>query len=45
MLNFQAEEVECVLKKPGKLMYTGETVEGTLRLPAFGTAVYEMVEE
>ena len=45
VLNFQADEVECVLKKPGKLMYTGETARGTLRLPAFGTAVYEMAEE
>lgn len=42
VLNFQYEPVNYTLKCPAKLMYTGEEVQGSCTLPAFGTAVYEL---
>ena len=43
VLNFQAEEVEFLLKKKMKLLYTEKTVHGRQSLPAYGTAVYEVM--
>lgn len=43
-LNFQAGDVEFTLRKKAKLMYTGEETEGGQKLPAYGTAVYEVVD-
>lgn len=43
VLNFQAEEVEFLLKKKMKLLYTEKTVHGGQSLPAYGTAVYEVM--
>ncbi|MBR7015103.1 MAG: beta-galactosidase [Lachnospiraceae bacterium] len=42
VLNFMAEERTITLHKPGTLLYTGETVQGEVTLPAFGTAVYQV---
>ena len=42
VLNFMAEERTITLHKPGTLLYTGETVQGEVTLPAFGTAVYRV---
>lgn len=42
-LNFNAREVCFVLKKPARAMYEDEVVKGPVRLPAFGTAVYEVM--
>ena len=42
VLNFMAEERTITLHKPGTLFYTGETVQGEVTLPAFGTAVYQV---
>ncbi len=43
VLNFQAEEEEFLLKKKMKLLYTEKTVHGGQSLPAYGTAVYEVM--
>lgn len=43
VLNFQWEKAEVLLKKEMKLLYTGETVCGKQGLPAYGTAVYEVL--
>ena len=43
VLNFQPEQVSCAIKKPMKMLYTGEMVSGICSLPAYGTAVYEIV--
>lgn len=43
VLNFHAEEVGFVLKKPMRALYEDREVEGAVRLPAFGTAVYEVL--
>ena len=42
VLNFMAEERTITLHKTGTLLYTGETVQGEVTLPAFGTAVYRV---
>lgn len=42
VLNFMAEERTITLHKPGTLLYNGETVQGEVTLPAFGTAVYRV---
>lgn len=41
-LNFQDTEQKITLKKPAVFLYTGETAEGEITLPPFGTAVYEV---
>ena len=41
-LNYLPEQQRIVLKRASTLLYTGETVTGTITLPAFGTAVYEL---
>ncbi len=43
VLNFQAREETFVLHKEMKLLYTGEKLQGECKLPAFGTAVYELL--
>ncbi|MDE5933361.1 MAG: beta-galactosidase trimerization domain-containing protein, partial [Lachnospiraceae bacterium] len=43
VLNFQAAEVSYTLRTPMRLLYTGEENSGTQTLPAFGTAVYEVL--
>lgn len=43
VLNFQPDEVSFVLKKEMRLLYTGETLQGEQALPAYGTAVYEVL--
>lgn len=43
VLNFNAREVEFVLKKPMRALYENQEVSGTIALPAFGTAVYEVL--
>ena len=43
VLNFQAEQVSYAIKKPVKMLYIGETASGICSLPAYGTAVYEIV--
>lgn len=42
VLNFQPEEVFYLLKKEARLLYDGEKYNGKCRLPAYGTAVYEL---
>ena len=42
-LNYQPETVSFVLRKKGVMMDTGEAAEGEVHLPAFGTAVYEIL--
>ena len=42
VLNFMAEERTITLLRSGTLLYTGETVQGEVTLPAFGTAVYQV---
>ena len=41
-LNYQTEQQTLTLHRPATLLYTGETQEGTVTLPPFGTAVYEL---
>lgn len=41
-LNFQSSEQVIMLKRPAKLLYTGEEAQGDITLPMFGTAVYEL---
>lgn len=41
-LNYLPEQQQITLKQASVLLYTGETVIGTVSLPAFGTAVYEL---
>ena len=43
VLNFHAHEVSFTLKKPMRALYDGKEAAGTLTLPAFGTAVYEIM--
>lgn len=43
VLNFQAEEVSFALKRGMRLLYTGDTAQGKQTLPAYGTAVYEVL--
>lgn len=43
VLNFQAEEMSFLLRKEMKVLYTGDTVSGEQSLPAYGTAVYEVL--
>lgn len=43
VLNFMPYEQTISLLKPSVLLYTGETVDGHVTLPRFGTAVYELV--
>ncbi len=43
VLNFQAAEVSYTLLTPMRALYTGEEVSGPQMLPAFGTAVYEVL--
>lgn len=42
VLNFQAEEISCIIKKKAKMMYNGEEMCGTCTLAPYGTAVYEL---
>ena len=41
-LNYLPEQQQIVLKQVSTLLYTGETVTGTVTLPAYGTAAYEL---
>lgn len=43
VLNFQAQDMEFILRKRVKLLYTGEEAEGKQKLPAYGTVVCEIV--
>lgn len=43
VLNFQAREVSYTLQKLMRALYTNEETSGTQTLPAFGTAVYEIL--
>ncbi len=43
VLNFQPEEVFYKIKKQARMLYTGEIVSGECVLPAYGTAVYEII--
>lgn len=43
VLNFQPKEESFILKQEAKLLYTGECVQGVQSLPAYGTAVYELL--
>ena len=43
VLNFQAKDTAFTLHKKMKLLYTGNIVQGEQSLPAFGTAVYEVL--
>jgi len=43
VLNFQAQAASYLLKTDMKLLYTGETARGKQSLPAYGTAVYEVL--
>ena len=43
VLNFRAGETVVDLKQKMKLLYTGEYQAGQQVLPAFGTAVYEVL--
>ena len=43
VLNFQAQEMSCLLKKEMKLLYTGEMAQGRQSFSAYGTAVYEVL--
>ena len=43
VLNFQPKEESFILKQEAKLLYTGERVQGVQSLPAYGTAVYELL--
>ena len=42
VLNFQRSEQEITLHTPMTLLYSGETSEGEIILPPYGTAVYEL---
>ncbi len=42
VLNYAKAERAITLKQKAVLLYTGETVEGRILLPAFGTAVYRL---
>ncbi len=42
VLNFQPYAVEFTLRKKARLLYTKEEAQGRQKLPAFGTAVYEV---
>ena len=41
-LNYLPVPQKIVLKQASTLLYTGEAVDGTVTLPAYGTAVYEL---
>lgn len=41
-LNYLPEQQQIILKRASVLLYTGGSVVGSVRLPAFGTAVYEL---
>ena len=43
VLNFQDEEQTITLKGPALLLYTGQRVQGSVAVPPFGTAVYELL--
>lgn len=42
VLNYQDTKQKIVLRKQGRLLYTGESVHGAQELEPFGTAVYEI---
>lgn len=42
LLNYLPQAAEVTLKQTGTLLYTGETIEGSYTLPAYGTAVFEV---
>jgi beta-galactosidase len=44
VLNFQNCDVGFTLKKKARFMYTGEETKGEQKLSAFGTAVYEIMD-
>lgn len=43
VLNFQAKEIFYEVKKPARMLYSGEIVSGICTLPAYETAVYEIL--
>lgn len=43
VLNFQPEEIAFTLKQEMRFLYSGEIVRGGQSLPAYGTAVYEVL--
>lgn len=43
VLNFKAAEASYTLRAPMRALYTDEEVSGVQTLPAFGTAVYEVL--
>lgn len=45
VLNYQAGPRTFTLHAPATLMYNGESVTGEVTLPAYGTAVYELMPE
>lgn len=44
VLNYAAHEISVNLKKPATSMYDGAVVKGRVKIPAYGTAVYEISE-
>ncbi|MEY8431851.1 Beta-galactosidase C-terminal domain [Lachnospiraceae bacterium 48-42] len=44
VLNFRAHDVEFTLRKKARSMYTGEGAEEQQKLSAFGTAVFEVID-
>ena len=43
VLNFQAQKVFYRLKRQARMLYSGEILSGECVLPAYGTAVYEIL--
>ena len=44
VLNYQAEKIEYTLQKPMIALYDKTEATGRCTLPAFGTAVYKVIE-
>ena len=45
VLNYQAEKIEYTLQKPMIALYDKTEATGRCTLPAFGTAVYKVIEK
>ena len=44
VLNYEAEKIEYTLQKPMLALYDKSEASGNCTLPAFGTAVYRVLE-
>ena len=42
-LNYLAKEQRITLKQAAKALYTGETLQGEVALPPYGTAVLQIL--